>query len=112
MSKYVDPNTVESPKNRTNSKVAVIYNGGCGGYALSFMWWDSDYAIGIRWNGGKEVSSMPVSRVPVWFVLPCEIGKLYIQKLNCERKLLDIKDPIMKEGFEKYLKDKVLNHSC
>jgi hypothetical protein len=73
---YVDPRTVDSPKNKL-STVEVIYDTGpkTHSWAVARLRWEGDHVVGIRWNGEpKNGIGSPQSRgLPTWFIVPHEL---------------------------------------
>ena len=93
---YADPKKVLSPK-RKIQEVKVILDTRVEGYSIALItqWTDDKKetypAIGIRWNGGmkkdKNDNSVPnggfpkSSAYPVWFVLPPDVAKSYVEHM-------------------------------
>jgi hypothetical protein len=67
---YTPPDQVISPKSQVSGPIVVLYDEGEGGFAIASLFWDSNPAIGMRWNGSINHPGNPQSRgVPVWFIL-------------------------------------------
>ena len=69
---YVDPNDVDSPKDRWKLDT-VIYNEN--GWSAAEGAWDSKKVLAIRWNGepGQEKGQPQSHGYPTWFIVPEEI---------------------------------------
>jgi hypothetical protein len=107
---YTEPKDVTSPQTSV-SNVRPILDGGEWEYSLALLNWDDEPALGIRWNGGMQVSRQgkkkqhpgnPQSRgLPIWFILPPnlilpvlkalknELGGESIDKKLAEKQVLE-----------------------
>lgn len=89
MRKYVKPALVISPKNHI-SNIRVIHDGGVENlsdtFSIAKVDWDDEEKVAVRWNVGRnewddiekekgktKCKGMPMSRLPVWFILPDEL---------------------------------------
>lgn len=74
--RYVNPETVITPKNRVRS-VHVIHDTGAAGWSVALLDWNGEEAVAIRWNGqGKEIGNPQSHGRPTWFVVPEDLGHL------------------------------------
>ncbi len=78
---YVDPKTVQAPKNRVR-RVQVIHDEGPrrghGSWSAALLDWDDKTdVLALRWNGGEESPiGNPQSRgKPTWFIVPNELAE-------------------------------------
>lgn len=99
---YIDPRLVISPKGRI-SDLNVVLDEGEGKYSVTFLTWDGDKSVGVRWNGTADnPMGNPQSRgIPTWFILPKEIASAFFREMLQSGKISDLKA----KDIEEYLKE-------
>ena len=88
------PEKVTSPMDRWEMD-QVIFNSAnpendAASYSIAIGLWDSQRALVMRWNGGKEKpKGNPVSRgYPTWFVIPPDFHRNIIEQLRLDAEVL------------------------
>jgi hypothetical protein len=104
---YISPESVLSPKTRVEV-VDVVYDQGPvkQSWSIAKLKWDREDAVGIRWNGDADDSSLgsPQSRgIPTWFIVPQAIAGAVLEAA----KALDAdKDGELLKGYRAMAADR------
>lgn len=72
---YIPPQDVKSPRDRLRV-LRVLHDGGEWSWSVALVFWDEEYRLAFRWNGGSDDPNQPSkgnpqSRgLPTWTMLP------------------------------------------
>ena len=98
---YMDPRIVISPKTRV-SNLNVILDEGEGQYSVTFLNWDGEKSVGVRWNGTADNPlGNPQSRgIPTWFIMPKEIATAFFRERLQNGKISDLQAVDIEKYFQ------------